>query len=43
MFSDSSERRRFGSNARKRVEKEFTWETIAKKTFEFYTNLLSGS
>ena len=41
MFSDSSERRRFGSNARKRVEKEFTWETIARKTFEFYSNLLN--
>lgn len=41
VFSDSSCRRRFGSNARKRVEREFTWETIAKKTFEFYTNLLN--
>ena len=40
MFSDSSERRRFGINARKRVEKEFTWETIAMKTLEFYKNLL---
>lgn len=42
MFSDSSERRRFGSNARKRVEKEFTWDIVAMKTFELYKNLLSG-
>ena len=42
VLSDSSCRERFGSNARKRVEREFTWETIAKKTLEFYTNLLSG-
>jgi glycosyltransferase involved in cell wall biosynthesis len=41
VFSDSSCRRRFGSNARKRVEREFTWEVIAKKTLEFYTNLLN--
>jgi len=42
ILSDSSCRERFGSNARKRVEREFTWEAIAKKTLEFYTNLLSG-
>jgi glycosyltransferase involved in cell wall biosynthesis len=41
IFSDSSCRRRFGSNARKRVEREFTWEVIAKKTLEFYTDLLN--
>lgn len=41
VFSDSSCRRRFGSNARKRVEREFTWEAVAKKTLEFYTNLLN--
>jgi glycosyltransferase involved in cell wall biosynthesis len=41
VFSDSSCRRRFGSNARKKVEREFTWEAIAKKTFEFYKNLLN--
>lgn len=41
VFSDSSCRRRFGSNARKRVESEFTWDVIAKKTYKFYTNLLN--
>lgn len=41
ILADSSCRRRFASNARKRVEKEFTWEAIAKKTFEFYTSLLN--
>lgn len=43
VFSDSSCREKFGSNARKRVEREFTWETIAKKTFEFYRDLLDGT
>jgi 1,4-alpha-glucan branching enzyme len=41
VFSDSSCKKRFGGNARKRVEREFTWEAIAKKTLEFYTNLLN--
>jgi 1,4-alpha-glucan branching enzyme len=41
LFSDSSSRRRLSTNARKRVEREFTWEAIAKKTLEFYTNLLN--
>jgi len=43
VFSDSSCRERFGSNARKRVEREFTWEAIAKETMELYRNLLNGS
>jgi glycosyltransferase involved in cell wall biosynthesis len=41
VFSDSSYRKIFGSNARKKVEREFTWNAIAKKTFEFYTDLLN--
>lgn len=41
ILSDSSCRRRFGGNARKRVEREFTWEAIAKKTIEFYTKVLN--
>lgn len=41
VFSDSSCRRRFGSNARKRVEREFTWETIAKETLDLYANLVN--
>lgn len=41
VFSDSSRRKCFGRNARKRVEREFTWETIAKKTLELYKNLLN--
>jgi glycosyltransferase involved in cell wall biosynthesis len=41
VFSDSSCRRRFGSNARKRVEREFTWEAIAEKTLDLYTNLVN--
>ena len=41
VLSGSSCRERFGSNARKRVEKEFTWEAIAKKTLELYANLPS--
>ena len=43
IFSDSSLRRRFGYNARKKVEKEFTWEAIAEKTFAFYKNLLNNA
>lgn len=42
IFSDSSCSRRLGNSARKRVEREFTWEVIAKKTFEFYKNLLTN-
>jgi glycosyltransferase involved in cell wall biosynthesis len=41
VFSDSSCRRRLGSNARKKVEREFTWKAIAKKTLDLYTNLLN--
>jgi glycosyltransferase involved in cell wall biosynthesis len=40
VFSDSALRRRLGSDARKRVERDFTWEAIAKKTLELYKNLL---
>lgn len=40
VLSDSSCRRRLGDNARKRVEREFTWEAIAKKTIQFYTKIL---
>lgn len=42
VFLDSSLRRTLGNNARRRVEKEFTWEAIAKKTLKLYTNLLNG-
>jgi len=42
VFSDASLRRRLGSNSRKRVEREFTWEAIATKTLKLYTNLLSN-
>jgi starch synthase len=41
ILSDSSCRRRLGQEARKRIEKEFTWEAIAKKTLEFYKSLLN--
>jgi 1,4-alpha-glucan branching enzyme len=42
VFSDSALRSRLGSNARKRVERDFTWETVAKKTLKLYTDLLNG-
>jgi 1,4-alpha-glucan branching enzyme len=41
ILSDSSSSRRLGQEARKRIEKEFTWEAIARKTLEFYKSLLS--
>jgi 1,4-alpha-glucan branching enzyme len=41
ILSDSSCIRRLGQEARKRIEKEFTWEAIAKKTLEFYKSLLN--
>lgn len=40
VFSDSSLMRRLGNNARRRVERDFTWETIAKKTLELYKQVL---
>ena len=43
VFSDSSLRKKLGSNARKRVERDFTWEAIAKKYIELYSNLLYES
>jgi len=42
VFSDSSLRRKLGSNARKRVEKDFTWEAIAEKTLKLYSVLLDS-
>ncbi len=42
IFSDSKRRKRFASNARKRVDTEFTWKEIAKKTLELYATLLNG-
>ena len=42
VFSDSSLGKRLGNNARKRVGREFTWNAIAKKTFELYTTLLNS-
>lgn len=39
IFSDESLGRRLGGNARKRVEREFTWKAIAEKTLKFYTSL----
>jgi glycosyltransferase involved in cell wall biosynthesis len=41
ILSDSSCRKRLGQEARKRIEKEFTWEAITKKTLEFYKSLLN--
>jgi glycosyltransferase involved in cell wall biosynthesis len=43
LLSDASYRRRLGDNARRRVEREFTWEAIAKKTIELYRNLLDDN
>ena len=42
VFSDSSLRRRLGNNARKKIEKEFTWERVAKKTLELYKKMLDS-
>jgi glycosyltransferase involved in cell wall biosynthesis len=41
LLSDSSLRRKLGNKARERVEKEFTWEAIAKKNLALYNNLLN--
>ncbi len=40
MFSDPSGRQNFGINARKRVEKKFTWEKNASTTLELYRNMI---
>jgi glycosyltransferase involved in cell wall biosynthesis len=42
LFSDSSLKRKLGINARKKVEKEFTWEKVAEKTLELYKKMLDG-
>lgn len=40
VLMDSSLRKKLGDNARKKVEKDFTWELVAKKHLELYNNLL---
>jgi glycosyltransferase involved in cell wall biosynthesis len=42
ILSDESLRKKLASNARKRVAREFTWKTIAKKTIELYEQTLDG-
>jgi len=31
---------KFGENGRKRVEEMFSWESIAKKTYEMYKDVI---
>jgi len=40
LLGDENLRRKMGEAARKRVEKEFTWEQAAKKTLEVYEEVL---
>jgi glycosyltransferase involved in cell wall biosynthesis len=42
LLSDSSLKRKLGVNARKKVEKDFTWEAIANKTLKIYSSLLDN-
>lgn len=41
LFSDSSLKKKLGDNARRRVERDFTWEVVAKKTMKLYIDLLT--
>ncbi len=41
LISDSSLRRRYGRNARRKVETEFTWQKIAQQTLNLYEDLCS--
>jgi glycosyltransferase involved in cell wall biosynthesis len=43
VFSDDSCRKRLASNAKNKVLQEFSWEAVAKKTLDLYTNLLDDS
>jgi len=40
LLTDKGLRERMGINARKRVENEFSWDVIAKKTLKVYQSLL---
>jgi glycosyltransferase involved in cell wall biosynthesis len=42
IFSDESLKRRLADNARKRVEREFTWKAIAEKTLKLYASLFNA-
>jgi glycosyltransferase involved in cell wall biosynthesis len=41
LFSDSTLRRKYGRNARRKVETGFTWTKIAQQTLNLYEDLLS--
>lgn len=40
LFSDMERAKKWGENGRKRVEENFSWEKIAKKTIEVYKEVL---
>jgi starch synthase len=42
LFRSPEKRRTMGRESRKRVEKEFSWESVARKTLEFYKELIKG-
>ena len=43
LFSSSEKIRTMGRESRKRVEKDFSWESVARQTLEFYRELTDGS
>jgi len=42
LFGSPEKRRRMGSQAREKVEKNFSWESIAQQTFKFYRELTAS-
>jgi glycosyltransferase involved in cell wall biosynthesis len=39
VLSDGALARRLSANGRKRVERHFTWDAAARKTFDIYKRL----
>ena len=42
MLCDTALRERCAIRGRKRVEENFSWEVVARKTFEFFQQVLAG-
>jgi L-malate glycosyltransferase len=43
LINDTSLREQFSRAGRKRVEQNYTWEIVGKKTYELYEQVLSAS
>jgi starch synthase len=43
LMADPARRETMAARARERVEREFSWESIARKTLDFYAELIARS